>query len=522
MRPSVFVCCATALQSSRDCSAYSRPKCLQSLEMAPAQSKAAHELLDVKCSTDHQPSNFMKAAKRFKAIITTYAERDEPVPIQAWKVLPSPKNRLGAPLNLGYVHSDLGPNIHKKGYDATRPKPGVVVHRTSPQKIQALKAHAEAMISGAPHMFPTYHFASPEVCFECVGGNHLTVVIRFYEAGYTSPVTNIKYVVPDDEEDLRDRVNRGHSYIVLRDDVPEDDLTFLSEYLNSDQDQNQCTSEVSSLSAVNKALLEELKVTPHPKVGKIVQTVSALSMIKLKADSIGDLAHYCANLANTPYVTEIINWHSRNVNPKEISISPRWLGDIAKTLGKSCPIVLKTMPLIQWRGELKLEQVRPLPDIARTIGMPEVNAQMKGTSNIEFCETFCGDSRRMLEMFLNKQVGEPMANALFNDFEEAAVRLLFSKSLGVVKFEHSVAGKFTNAKLESLRHSWLPHIENNYDQLCGLRVKFGIVDMHAADAEKPDDEVHAHGHWEYFGKELMSRVQSILNSQRWVPTQWDA
>ncbi len=89
-------------------------------------------MLKVKCGTDHQPQQFVKAAKRFKEIIAKWKERDEPIPIKAWKVLPSPFNRLGVGLNMMYVHCDIGPNIHKTGFDPSRPKPGVVVNRTDP------------------------------------------------------------------------------------------------------------------------------------------------------------------------------------------------------------------------------------------------------------------------------------------------------------------------------------------------------------------------------------------------------
>ena len=41
------------------------------------------------------------------------------------------------------------------------------------------------------------------------------------------------FSAPPDEQELKDRVATGHSYFVLRDDVPDEDLIFLSEYLNS-------------------------------------------------------------------------------------------------------------------------------------------------------------------------------------------------------------------------------------------------------------------------------------------------
>ena len=87
----------------------------------------------------------MKASKRYKLIMEEYREKDVPIPIHAWKILPSPKNRLGAHLNMMYIHFDLSVNMHRKGFDPTRPKPSHVVRRTNPEKIKALKAHAANM-----------------------------------------------------------------------------------------------------------------------------------------------------------------------------------------------------------------------------------------------------------------------------------------------------------------------------------------------------------------------------------------
>lgn len=213
--------------------------------MAPNQSKVeAAEALQIKCTTDHEPTKFVKESKRFEHIIATWKERDEPMPIQCWKVLPSPFNRM---LNLPYAHGDLAPRMHTKGFDPSRPKPGCVIRRTDPAALKRLKDHAADVQNVAPELFPELYSSSPECCYECVGGNHLTLTFRFYHGSYTSPITGITYKVPDDEHALKDRVENGHVYVVLKDGIPDDDVAFLAEYLNSDQNQNQGTSEMQVL-----------------------------------------------------------------------------------------------------------------------------------------------------------------------------------------------------------------------------------------------------------------------------------
>ena len=478
--------------------------------MAPAAASKdqAADAIDVKCNTDHQPAVYMKAAKRFKQIINDWKERDEAIPIKCWMVLPSPLNRLGINLNMMYVHQDLGPNIHKKGFDPSRPKPGVVVNRSNPEKIKKMKEHAMKMFNGAAGLYPPLNLASSEVHYECVGGNHLTIVFRLYQAGMTSPLNGIHYVVSDDEPELRDKVELGHNYLVLKDGIPDDDLVFLSEYLNSDQNQNQCTSEVSTLAATAKIVKAELKVTPHPKVSAVITKVTSESLVRLKPDSIGDFAHYCCNQSGTGYVDELIDWHCRNVNPKEISVSPRWYGDAAKTFGKVHPLMLMGLTFVQYRADQKLEQVRPLPDISRAIGLPQMNALVKEGVALAAAEEVARDNRKMFEEEFKKLLGaNSSSNALFNMFEEALARLLLSMNLGGLKFHHTVSGKFSKEKAVSLQSAWLRHVEEQHDEMKGIMDRFGIS-AEADDAEpKVAEEVHVCGHM---------LLLTLVHRNRWI------
>ena len=211
--------------------------------------------------------------------------------------------------------------------------------------------------------------------------------------------------MPADDDDLREKVQTGHHYIVLRDDIPDEDLAFVSEYLNSDQNQNQCTSEMSTLAQVLSAVEQELKNTPHPKVSAIVQAVAQASLVKQRPDNVGDMAHYVTNLIGTGYVNELMSWHSRHVNPKDMSITPRWLGDTAKTLGKESPLMLLAFTFVQYRGEVKLEQARPLPDVSRAVGLPELTSLVKDRTNLRMAEEMVRDNRKLLANELEKLLG---------------------------------------------------------------------------------------------------------------------
>eukprot|EP00973_Karenia_brevis_P017057 2340922-Karenia_brevis.AAC.1 len=69
---------------------------------------------------------------------------------------------------------------------------------------------------------------------------------------------------------------------------------------------------------------------------------------------------------------QLVGWHSRHVNPRELTVSPRWLADAAKHVGRRYPLTLLGLTLYQYRGETKLSQTRPNPDISRSVGLPEL------------------------------------------------------------------------------------------------------------------------------------------------------
>ncbi len=130
-----------------------------------------------------------------------------------------------------------------------------------------------------------------------------------------------------------------------------------------------------------------------------------------------------------------------------------------------------------------------MPDVSRTYGLPRLNALMKDQTNISATEAFLRANRQLLEAWLeNKFKSTHKVAAQFNMFEEAAVRLLTSQSLGIIGFDHNVSGKFSVEKLSALRSAWMKHLENKYHELVGLVVGFG--DPVESVDEKVADEVH--------------------------------
>ena len=94
---------------------------------------AAGSLEVPKMTEKHDERNFVKSSARFRNILAAHGmpkNAPEALRIHHSKVLPSPFNRLGNPLNVMYIHHELAANIKKDGYRTGRPTAGLVIKRT--------------------------------------------------------------------------------------------------------------------------------------------------------------------------------------------------------------------------------------------------------------------------------------------------------------------------------------------------------------------------------------------------------
>lgn len=289
----------------------------------------------IKLTDQHNGAMFIKSNKRYKQIMKDYLVRENAIPFHWTLILASPFNRMGQPLNMVYVQQDLIPGIVDRGFNPKRPHPGFLVNRGgNGAALERLNHHNKVMRGGSSKMYPRYVYR-PDAVMECLGGNHLTISAESIGSGMTNDKGKT-WAVPADDEDCRYLVDKGHIYFELRGDLPDDDARFLSEYLNSDQNQNQQNSEISTLRHVALKVKAHLEKTPHPRTQVVVAEVLEESIVKLRADEIADMCQYAIGFANTPYLDEFFQWYGQHVNPKELSVSSRWMGELAKAFGMDC------------------------------------------------------------------------------------------------------------------------------------------------------------------------------------------
>ena len=428
---------------------------------------AAGSLEVPKMTEKHDERNFVKSSARFRNILAAHGmpkNAPEALRIHHSKVLPSPFNRLGNPLNVMYIHHELAANIKKDGYRTGRPTAGLVIKRTG-AKLKRLHDTAKKLISQHSNLLPPIN-VDESANRECLGGNHLTVALRMYDCSYTSPLTGMKCEILNDEE-LQNVCKNGHVYLELDELVSDEDCKFLSELMNSDQNQNQCHSE-DHLRLQIQEVLHSLITPARPSVpvSSIVSKVCELSVVKMRPDHVGDAAQYVTSLFGSPYVQQLSRWYATNVNPRQLSISARWMADITRLWGSTRGLCKLGATLLHYRGLTVTPGTAPNPDTSRTVEVPLMT--LIGTqyaANLDACEAVLRETRAKFEKYTVEKLGAEVGIDVFLIFEEASLRLLLGKSLAMADLAHGVSGKWSVEKQLELQKAWLKAISLKHPEL---------------------------------------------------------
>ena len=428
---------------------------------------------------DNVPRTYAKASLRYQSLVQKHGlPRGKPQPrrIPCTEILPSHLNRLGRPLNIQYIHQDLAPSIQKEGFNPDRAQIGMVVRRTQSDRLGRLHAHSIEMHKAMGDMLPPL-VVNEHANKECLGGNHLTMTLRMYNSAYKSPITGAACVIGEDDIQLQlaasSKTGEGHLCWELDDDILDEDCTFLSEMLNADQNQNQCNSE-DHLRRTMQCVLDRLMTAerPHVPTSKVVDIVTKESLVKVRSEEVGDTAQLVASLG--PYNNELHAWYGENVNPRELTISPRWMGELSRAWGSDITLCKLAACFLQYRGISKLEQTRPTPDISRTIDGPLVNALGgKNKENLIAMEELLRSNRVTFEAYLAERCGHRTAVKMFHAFEELSIRLLCGKTL-IMGIPHKVSGKWSLEKAKELQAAWVQHIVRSRKDIDDMIVKFDI------------------------------------------------
>ena len=330
--------------------------------------------------------------------------------------------------------------------------------------------------------------------YECVAANHLNGNVGNFKAALRA-YNGFDFVVPDDDDLLKLQVREGLLFWVLKNDTPDDDMEFLSEYFNAAQNQDQCNGQMHLMATVRKAADKILADKPHVATGVVIHSVMSQSVVKLRPDNVGDMAVFYVPYYGSQYVVQLEHWYSSHVNPKELTVPSRWFAEIATQYGRETPIVKTASARVQYSSADRLKQTRPTPDVAKEISYPDMAAVVKLGLHL-ILEPILKKNRDAKMGVLETVMGKQPALAHIEKFEEAAVTLMYSKSLANVAFNGTVSGKFTLLKVKTLDDEWIRSIANSSDAFSGLCELFGIKMNPDAAIEADGEELLCPGNFE--------------------------
>ena len=127
------------------------------------------------------------------------------------------------------------------------------------------------------------------------------------------------------------------------------------------------------------------------KISAVVSKVASTSLLKINVNAVAAHAKYILSQGVDGYVDEFLDYLMREVNPKELSCSPSWFGELVSIVDKRYPILRLNISQIQYNRESVLHQLRPLPDICRFVSVPDLNALANAEGRCEMVEATCPD-----------------------------------------------------------------------------------------------------------------------------------
>ena len=91
--------------------------------------------------SDFQPQVYTKMAAKMRTLFNAKKIFDAPVRVVTDQICIDELNRGGQALDLQYLHCSLVPQQEKDGFDALRPKAGVLKKLTDPAQLQRQIRH---------------------------------------------------------------------------------------------------------------------------------------------------------------------------------------------------------------------------------------------------------------------------------------------------------------------------------------------------------------------------------------------
>ena len=255
---------------------------------------------------------------------------------------PSEMNR---DTNIQYVHTGVGAGIKQDEFDPERASAGYVIRLKGQARIEAFQAFYRKLSLTAPELYPP--MLKDKMTMPCLSANHLTLCLRGFKH-------NVKDLIPNpDDKDLGLKITNGHKYYVFKEDIPAEAMLLVSEWENSDNNQNSGTNEAALMRTVKRCVLEIMRKNSSGqiKIVDVIAAVTAESIVKIRPENISTMTTLCLDLGVKGYVEEWLKWHGSHINPCELKAVIGWFGELNSLVDKKRPLTRLNIMKVHYNAE---------------------------------------------------------------------------------------------------------------------------------------------------------------------------
>ena len=402
----------------------------------------------------------------------------EPKQIDPKRILVSPHNRNGAPPNVQYIHKTLLKSFLEKGFDYSRPSVGICYEVKSPEGKRKLVEHNKKFTS--PLMPP---LIEDGVQYASIACSHLNTSLRFLTSGKASPAGDLSGLL-DSQPNLKEAAEVGHRWWVLPEDTDPDLLRDLSNWRNADQAENQAAHELEILQAVVLAGEALAKKGDSFLVRDLIAYATKqqpLQQVRSMLDILAKFYERTHHSGTPELVQELIQFHSMEVNPGEVTVSGKFFENLCKEdIWHEVPYLRHYCVVAQYTTENAAHRsVGP-----RTAAFLEVkiidNFVKSKPQEAKKANLLLKSLRDKYLVALQAAMHPSIARIEVARLCAAFVRTLFGKSLAkeMCWGDISHAGKFTDERLKVIEDAWC----------ADLQKRIPSVDLGIAPREAPQDD----------------------------------
>ena len=171
---------------------------------------------------------------------------------------------------------------------------------------------------------------------------------------------------------LQELVRIGHKWHVLDHNTPDELAAEASAWMNSANNSSQVTHEIEHIRCLQRVCKKELETARTVALAGLVAKTMDKFKMKSPSSALLHLARWVTSQGPDAYVDALCEFHSSEVNPNELTISPTIFGETANLLPKGATDVKLDIITLAYCNEQKMLKVRPQPDVADFIKAPSL------------------------------------------------------------------------------------------------------------------------------------------------------